>query len=951
MLISCLGVGIDAVTEESGTAPFADETPVADVPSAPVDDITGGAEPTLSLYEKLMSAETEEEVLALIDGASEDELAELTFEQMMEVENRFASENVEIIGPQNVISSSQVAPLVERTSDNVTMRKARMFRAFSAAANKETDEGHEGLFINKNASDNGDGTYTISLEAYVTGSIKISSETKNLPADIVLVLDVSGSMDDKIQVGSKNDLSELDTNYGAAEGIYEYNSVGLTWVDMRYRDGKWQYDGLFGWTDLDQSHFGSQNIRITKMNALKIATKNFIDQVQAKSAADEVDHKIAIVKFAGNNSSNVGNDMYNSGSYNYSQKVMNLTSVTQAATIKTNIDNLTAGGATSADYGMSHAKDVVNGITRESNKVVIMFTDGEPNHGNGFDNAVANSTIATSKEIKAAGATVYTIGVLSGADDTVPMPSNATNVNKYLHYVSSNFKNANSLTDAGNPTYPADGKSYYLAASNADQITGIFKQISEQIETGGASRTLSSTSVMKDTVSQYFDMPENASDIKVYTAKYLGYENDGTTRKFADKAEYSNAEVTVSGQSVSVTNFDYSSTENCVTDTTNANGSTTYTGSKLIVEFTVTPKEGFLGGNDVPTNGSDSGIYESASAEKPVGSFKVPTVNVPVEKPSVSVNNKTVYEGGSTAASGLYNAQSFTWQDDFVDAVYAIDGKPVSGDLSPKDCTDYEVSLTYKPKTDGSASQGTPNAMEGKTDTKTATIHVLKPAVSVTMNDVVKYYGESCTPGEGNNISGTVEWKDAKHKSIPDVEGTAPYTARDLVFTYDKGEFTVPKSDTEINVTVKAKGTDITGKTAFTVSCSDGCNVRSEGKYIVHAKTCSLTVQKQGGTDGEPYVFSIMKDGKYYTSVTVIGNEAVTVKELPVGTYSIAEDMNWAWRFAKSDLDKSSVTLSAQHVSDTIICTNSGLSDSWLNGFSNVVKNVFVKSPVFRAVL
>ena len=93
---------------------------------------------------------------------------------------------------------------------------------------------------------------------------------------------------------------------------------------------------------------------------------------------------------------------------------------------------------------------------------------------------------------------------------------------------------------------------------------------------------------------------------------------------------------------------------------------------------------------------------------------------------------------------------------DYVDAVYAIDGKPVSGELSPAKCTDYKVSLTYKPKTDGSASEGTPNAMDGKTDTKTATIHVLKLAVSVTMNDVVKYYGERCTPGEGNNISVTL---------------------------------------------------------------------------------------------------------------------------------------------------------------------------------------------------
>lgn len=91
-----------------------------------------------------------------------------------------------------------------------------------------------------------------------------------------------------------------------------------------------------------------------------------------------------------------------------------------------------------------------------------MFTDGEPNHQNGFDTTVANSAIASSKSIKDAGATVYTISVFEGSNDTVPMPSNASNVNKYMHYVSSNFKNAESMDNAGIPTYPTDS-SYYLA--------------------------------------------------------------------------------------------------------------------------------------------------------------------------------------------------------------------------------------------------------------------------------------------------------------------------------------------------------------------------------------------------------------------------------------------------------------------------------------------------------
>lgn len=964
MLFSCVGAGIDAITDDSETVPFADETPVAPVDDSNAADAEATPAPEatpiaaapaennaeLPLFDRLMACTTAEEARSIISSASDEELSELTDAQIMEVEQRFAAGSSEVIGPQNVVSSSGVAPLVKDTSASnaVSKVKAKLLKAAPmSTANKETDAGHEGLFLNKNVRNNGDGTYTITLESYVTGNINISSETKNLPADIVLVLDVSGSMDEKITVGSKTDTSELDTKYGAGEGIYTIKYPISGEHPMRYQNGEWQYKYNGRWKELENSWFGT-SISVTKMNALKIATKNFVDQVQAKSAADGVDHRIAIVKFAGNNNSNVGNQM--SGSSNYSQKVINLTSASAANSIKTNVDNLKAGGATSADYGMSHAKDIINGITRESNKVVIMFTDGEPNHGSGFDATVANSTISTSKDIKATGATVYTIGVLSGANDTVPMPSNASNVNKYMHYVSSNFKNAISMDNGGTATYPGNGKSYYLAASNADQITGIFKQISEQIQTGGASRTLGTDSVVKDTVTQYFDMPDKASDIKVYTAKYQGYESDGKTRKFADKVEYRGANASMDGQTVSVTNFDYSSTANCVTDTKNANGSYTYTGNKLIIEFTITPKAAFFGGNQVPTNEATSGVYEKASNDQPLGAFVVPRTDVEIKSVTVEPKDKNVYydsnvsenqlTAGAVVKCGGYDVSTAeNWQKDFVNI--STSSTAIN---SIENDTSYTVTATVSPKTSGEA--------KAKTASADAKVNVFKP--EITFNDSAIDLGDTANYTDNG---GTVVWKHgATSAETVTMTGSAPT----LTFSYDTiaAAFTV---DTYVNVTVKHGDKDITSAVTFKHDkCDfDKCSFdASEGEFIVHIKTFDLTISKKGWDtvdENQSFVFHIVcADKGVDMQVTVIGNGSVTVKGLPVGTYTITEDTAWAWRYNLNGVQNAvnstgtceriagtdGCTYTPNGTNNSIVFTNSRIQYNWLS-FVNYVKNVF----------
>ena len=241
--------------------------------------------------------------------------------------------------------------------------------------------------------------------------------------------------------------------------------------------------------------------------------------------------------------------------------------------------------------------------------------------------------------------------------------------------------------------------------------------------------------------------------------------------------------------------------------------------------------------------------------------------------------------------------------------------------------------------------------MTGKSTEQTATVHVLKPTVTATVNDVQKYYGESYTLGDGANGQIGVEWTDktSGHTGIPAAEGTAPYTVTDLHLAYSTEAFTgqggtVPKHDFDVAVKVM-KGAEEIGDAVITTTCSidgSGCTTpATDGKYTVHVKTCQLTIAKTGGADNEPYVFKVKKDGANYTEVTIVGNSSVTIHELPVGTYTIEEDAGWSWRYNANN--GSAANLNATSPTGTITCTNTANNEKiyWLNGFSTVVKNIF----------
>ena len=542
----------------------------------------------------------------------------------------------------------------------------------------------------------------LTLEAYVTGASQTQIVAQ--PVDIALVLDVSGSMDDAsshwlygwayeesdsfIKVSDKGNLEDLDTVYGAAEGFYLLNSTSLTnaYTPMRYVNGTWQYCGIGkNWKDVSKSNFGSGSIYITKLNALKLAVKHFIDTANAASDPAHP-NRISIIKFAGTKNSAIGNDTYkeNGYTYNYSQIVQGLTDVNgNASTLKTKVDSLQARGATQADFGMQHAQTVLANTDSSRKKVAIMFTDGEPTSGNSFELAVANGAITAAKALKDSGTTIFTVGCFSTTPKTDPTT--------YMNYVSSNYPNATSLTSGG----ASVSTKYYSTAATSVDLTSIFQTISQEI--GGASVTLTATTVLKDTISDYFNLDESVDGsrkIEVHTETCTAIDADGNPTAWRNDNNEGQYQYVLDGKAITVTGFDYSA--NWVGSHNGRPG-----GKKIVLEIPIKPIDEKCWGLDLPTNDAENtGVYVDG---KSVAPFPVPTVDYPyyeIVHVRMGTDGKPFYIGDQTsqviadpAAVNAANRVRITDNTATVDLTKKVPaGYLYGGSFSNKECT---IAQTY----------------------------------------------------------------------------------------------------------------------------------------------------------------------------------------------------------------------------------------------------------------
>ena len=256
----------------------------------------------------------------------------------------------------------------------------------------------------------------------------------------------------------------------------------------------------------------------------------------------------------------------------------------------------------------------------------------------------------------------------------------------------------------------------------------------------------------------------------------------------------------------------------------------------------------------------------------------------------------------------------------------------------------YTFGMSITPKTKGTAT--------AKSEVATGKVNVFKP--ELTYKDSTVYYGDTAPTsyeGDGGNKVGDTVWKHGKTKAedVTTMIGEAPT----LDISYDpaignqkyyKGGKISTKNDIPVKVTVKIGDTDVTNHVAFKhQDCSPSCGFdKTKAQFLIHVKTCSLEVTKTGGEADEPYVMNIYKDSKLYTSMTIVGNASETVKELPVGTYTVQEDTDWAWRYKeKAPTISGSLGLSKDNTSGTITVENHDRYGYFLNGYSTVVKNIF----------
>lgn len=955
-----------------------------------------------------------------------------------------------------------------------------------AYADNEPDSG---MKISKTATANNDGSYTITLEAFATGSKVITEQKTDIPTDIVLVIDQSGSMKDPIggytytayrkgsgwnsrnyhneeyyplrhNGGSENLWHKLNNNEYIAVSVEQkmvYTAIS-GWSNRKYHDNQnslyclvlgeyksvtvkreghlfsadeyWytvdgqqilyttgndsipnfgQYAPLYqsvkkyiysytlnGATTVIEESFGdgsspdtqfyrrdySSSAGDTRLNALKNAATTFANAVAAKAAgedgdinapADNVNHRIAVVGFASGQRYNgtnynynntevfVGSNQYRYGTAaqgQYGNAFQNMNTSTGVGNVSASIEALSADGGTLTNLGLEMGNGIfgANPIAEgeKRNRVVIVFSDGVPGWS-GYDSDTANSAIAQAGTAKNTyGATVYTIGIFPGADATSAGNQNGNETEKanwFMQRVSSNTQ------------YP-QSPSYYLSAADAGTLNSIFQQISNQIETGGAETTLGSETVVKDIISPYFTLPAGttASGIRIDTYACTG--KDGNTYTWSGTSGGpSGATATVDGDQVSVTGFDFS--ENWCGTETDAQGNSTVRGNKLVISFEVSPKSGFLGGNEVITNAS-AGIYENGSAQTPVMTFEQPKVNVPIQDVTVTATDKNVYLKGEVTAEQLKDGAEISvgdvkldltkdnygleyWQTEYVDITITVknkDGNVISDKLDNlTDDTTYTVEVTVAPKTVGTSTPAKGDAATAKTGVNdpAANIYVFKP--ELTFKDSTAYYGES-VPANNNysgNKVGSETWKHGDTVST-DVTMLGTKPTLDISYTPDEsklesGKYT--KQDVPVAATVKIGTENVNEHTTFVhQDCTGKTCALPEGYHFwIHIQTCTLNITKQGGADDESYVFDVFKDDVKYSEVTVWGNGTETLVELPIGTYTISENTGWSWRYSANN--GGSAALTTQNPTGSITCVNTKNNNQWLNGFSEVVRNIF----------
>ena len=822
---------------------------------------------------------------------------------------------------ETVVSTSgapefqSVGPFMTYFPGSSTVRKAPVLRA---AAKDTSDGASNAVDVTKTATatDKKDADGNPIYQIDLTAAAKSNIVTYSKACDIVLVLDRSGSM-----------------------------NFSLT---------------------------GSDNNSKERVAALQTAVNAFLTTIQKSSP----DSRVAIVSYAGDATidSNLVRVTDPSDSKNVNPAL---------TTVVNGLENRCDGG-TQSGKGLQQAVNIFNSVATtdenyDNTRVTVLFTDGKPGDsiwgsgfltpatGQGYD--VAQQSVHWSAILKHAkgnafsiqknveeqdffaqkfdwgkygvsnssdfkkgsagkndwtwtgcGSTVYCVGLGLTASDG--KDSEGCKINEYMYRVSSHRPDGshvdnNRVNEWEQGTESWEGlytdartrnheNGYYLTTDNADKLKEIFTQIAQQ--TGEAVKDVT----IRDEISESFVPCDAAGNAYNVGDTITSNGKTGTVRQDANGNYY------IEWTNVTLTPEQIDSNK-VVTKPAETFQSTLY----------VKPRDGFLGGNNVPTNGSESGVYTAAGNQ--IKPFPQPEVNVPIKMGAFEAQTRNIYYGN--AAPTLPELSTATpleaWQTRYVTIT-----RTSNTDVSNTTDGEYAVTVTVTPEAAKETSAGAPAIAQ--TTTVNSVVHVYKP--EITFNDSRINYGETA---DYSSNGGAVVWKHGNDVAVAaNMTGEAPA----LTYAYDPAAAAF-KKDTYVKVTVSANGETLpAGVVTFKHSDCDfpGCSSfdPEQGQFIVHINVFDLTIQKtaKAGTTIDPnqtFVFKVKNNDNGKTmEIVITGAGQKTVKSLPMGSYTITEDTGWSWQY-RPTADTQTITVS--ETSKTVTFENEKTPTNWLTSIADVI--------------
>lgn len=721
---------------------------------------------------------------------------------------------------------------------------------------------------------------------------------------------------------------------------------------------------------------GSDNNSKERVAALQTAVNAFLTTIQKSSPTS----RVAIVSYA----SDVTID---SGTKTASGALIPVTAdntVNSALTQIVSDLSTRCNGGTQSGMGMQQAVNIFNSVSAsdsnyDNTRVTVLFTDGKPgnNYWSGEDEGydVAQQSVHWSVILKHAkgdtvnmqanvkdqnffnekfgplfgtkygvsnyqdfrkgstdqndwnwtgcGSTVYSVGLGLKASDG--KDSEGCKINEYMYRVSSHRPDGSHVdnnrvneweqgTDSWTGLY-TDTRTrnhengYYLTTDNAAELQRIFTQIAQQ--TGEAVKDVT----IRDEISESFVPCDAAGNAYTVGDTITSNGKTGTVRQDANGNYY------IEWTNVTLTPEQIDSNK-VVTKPAETFQSTLY----------VKPRDGFLGGNNVPTNGSESGVYTAAG--EAVKKFPQPEVNVPIKMGAFEAQTRNIYYGN--AAPTLPELSTATpleaWQTRYVTIT-----RTSNTDVSNTTDGEYAVTVTVTPEAAKETSAGAPAIAQ--TTTVNSVVHVYKP--EITFNDSRINYGETA---DYNNNGGTVVWK---HEGTAAESASMTGEAPALTYAYDPAEDAFTK-DTYVKVTVTSDKDTATTKISDAVTFVHtkdtdfpGCSFDpAQGQFIVHINVFDLTIKKtaKAGTTIDPnqtFVFKVKNNDNGKTmEIVITGEGQKTVKSLPMGSYTITEDTGWSWQY-RPTADTQTITVS--ETSKTVTFENEKTPTNWLTSIADVI--------------